>query len=188
MKTPLIIGHRGAAAVAPENTLVSFERALADGADGIEFDVRLALDGVPVVIHDASLRRTGQRDGLIAFLSSIELSEMGVGTWFNQRYPTTARPEYTRATVPTLARVFELMKERTALLYVEMKCEAQESRALAAAVARLIREHSFVARVVVESFTLEAIAEVKRVAPEIRTAALFEPTLSRPVPLKRALV
>ncbi|MDQ3819478.1 MAG: glycerophosphodiester phosphodiesterase, partial [Acidobacteriota bacterium] len=52
---PLIIGHRGAAAVAPENTLASFERALRDGADGIEFDVRLARDGVPVVIHDATL-------------------------------------------------------------------------------------------------------------------------------------
>src|SRR2546427_1676999 len=49
---PLIIGHRGASAVAPENTLAAFARAFADGADGIELDVRLARDGVPVVMHD----------------------------------------------------------------------------------------------------------------------------------------
>ena len=185
---PLIIGHRGAAAVAPENTLVSFARALDDGADGIEFDVRLAKNNVPVVIHDANLRRTGLRDGLVTDLSSLELNETDVGTWFNRRHAAMARPEYATATVPTLARVFELMAKRAALLYVEMKCALQESRALATSVAQLIRDYSLVARVVVESFTLEAIAEVKRIAPEIRTAALFEPKLSRPVPSKHALV
>src|SRR4051812_17116518 len=70
---PLIIGHRGAAAVAPENTLVSFEKALRDGADGIEFDVRLASDDVPVVIHDATLRRTVLRKGRVKDFSSVEL-------------------------------------------------------------------------------------------------------------------
>ena len=62
-KSPLIIGHRGASAVAPENTLASFARAFRDGADGIELDVRLARDGVPVVIHDATLSRTRLRKG-----------------------------------------------------------------------------------------------------------------------------
>src|SRR3954452_12059164 len=79
--SPLIIGHRGAAAVAPENTLVSFERALRDGADGIEFDVRLARDGVPVIIHDATLRRTGLRKGLVKNFPSTELSAMNAGRW-----------------------------------------------------------------------------------------------------------
>lgn len=54
---PLIIGHRGASELAPENTLAAFKRALTDGAAGVELDVRLASDGVPVVIHDANLRR-----------------------------------------------------------------------------------------------------------------------------------
>ncbi|MBV9957612.1 MAG: glycerophosphodiester phosphodiesterase, partial [Acidobacteria bacterium] len=83
----LIIGHRGASAAAPENTLVAFERAMADGADGVEFDVQLARDGVPVVIHDATLRRTGLKEGLIAELSSNELARTDVGTWFNRRFP-----------------------------------------------------------------------------------------------------
>jgi glycerophosphoryl diester phosphodiesterase len=185
---PLIIGHRGASAVAPENTLAAFERALDDGADGLEFDVRLARDGVPVVIHDATLRRTGLREGLIANLSSVELAQVDVGTWFNLRYPASAVPLYANERIPTLARVLELMTERNATLYVEMKCSELESSALAVEVARLVRASALVERVVVESFTLEAIAELKRHAPEIRTAALFEPKLSRPLPNARRLI
>jgi glycerophosphoryl diester phosphodiesterase len=185
---PLIIGHRGASAVAPENTLAAFERALADGADGIEFDVQLARDRVAVVIHDPTLRRTALREGRIAALTSSELSSVDVGTWFNLRHPDLAQPAYARERISTLARVFQLMKERVAMLYVEMKCSASESSALAAEVARLVRDYSLVDRVVVESFRLEAIAEIKRLAPEIRTAALFEPKLSRPLPSARKII
>ncbi|HEX8493617.1 MAG TPA: glycerophosphodiester phosphodiesterase family protein [Pyrinomonadaceae bacterium] len=185
---PLIIGHRGASAIAPENTLCAFERALVDGADGIEFDVRLASDRVPVVIHDASLRRTGLRKGLIASLSSSELKEVDVGTWFNLRHPAAADSAYANERIATLAEVFELMKERQAILYVEMKCSRFESGALAAEVARLVSAHSLIDRVVVESFNLKSIAELKRLAPELRTAALFEPKLSRPLPSARKLV
>ena len=52
---PLIIGHRGASAIAPENTIAAFRLALAAGADGVEFDVRLTRDGIPVVIHGDNL-------------------------------------------------------------------------------------------------------------------------------------
>lgn len=180
-RAPLIIGHRGAAAVAPENTLVSFKRAMTDGADGIEFDVRLASDSVPVVIHDPTLRRTALREGVIASLSSTELRRVHVGEWFNRRFPSLAQDEYAEATIPTLSEVFELFRGTRATLYVEMKCVAAESEAIARSVSRLIREHDFVDRAVVESFTLAAIAEIKRLAPEIRTAALFEPRLN-PVP------
>ena len=185
---PLIIGHRGAAAVAPENTLVSFERALKDGADGIEFDVRLAKDGVPVVIHDATLLRTGRRRGRVASFSSAELSEVDTGTWFNLRHPALARPDYAQATIPTLARVFEAMAEKEALLYVEMKCDRQDGPALAAQVVKVIHSYSLAGRVVVESFDLEAIAEVKRLDSGIRTAALFDRKLSRPAPSMPRLI
>ncbi len=55
MTIPLIIAHRGASAVAPENTLAAFKKALGVGAHGVEFDVRLSKDGIPVVIHDETL-------------------------------------------------------------------------------------------------------------------------------------
>jgi glycerophosphoryl diester phosphodiesterase len=188
MPRPSIIGHRGASAAAPENTLVAFERAFSDGADGIEFDVRLAHDNVPVVIHDATLKRTALREGSVAQLSSAELSKTDVGTWFNLRHPTGARAEYAQARVPTLAQVLELYGTGDSRLYVEMKCEAGESRSLAAEVARLIRERSSHTSVVVESFALDAIAEIKRLDARIRTAALFEPSLTRPRPSTRKLI
>lgn len=180
--TPFIIGHRGASRVAPENTLAAFRRALDDGADGIEFDVRLARDRVPVIIHDDTLRRTALIEGRVATLTSIELGEIDVGTWFNLRHPRRARAEYRRERLPTLAVAFEMVKERGARLYVEMKCAPHEASALARAVATLINEHSFAGRAVVESFNLDSIAEIKRIDSSLRTAALFEPKLSRPLP------
>jgi len=75
LSNPFIIGHRGASAHAPENTLAAFDLAFDAGADGIEFDVRLARDGVPVVIHDATLKRTALREGSVESLTSLERSE-----------------------------------------------------------------------------------------------------------------
>jgi glycerophosphoryl diester phosphodiesterase len=188
LTTPLIIGHRGAAAVAPENTLLSFERALYDGADGIEFDVRLASDGVPVVIHDATLRRTVLQKGRVADISSTKLCEMDAGTWFNLRYTAKADPEYAKARIPTLAEVFELLGNRDVLLYVEMKCGPRDRKRLAAAVAELIRSHALAARVRVESFDLASIIELKRLDASLRTVALFDRRLSRPAPSARRMV
>jgi glycerophosphoryl diester phosphodiesterase len=185
--SPLIIGHRGASAHAPENTLIAFARAFEAGADGIELDVRLARDRVPVVIHDADLHRTALRDGAIAALSSIELSNVDVGAWFNKRHPARARAEFAGASVPTLSKVFELYG-RDRLLYVEMKCEAREINALASEVAALIASHSVIDCVVVKSFTLDAIREIKRLNPSIRTAALFERKLTRPAPSPRRII
>jgi glycerophosphoryl diester phosphodiesterase len=82
MKTPLIIAHRGASAVAPENTIAAFRRAIEVGADGVEFDVRLARDGVPVVIHDSTLERTAGLKRGVSDLTSEELSQIDVGSWF----------------------------------------------------------------------------------------------------------
>jgi len=188
-QTPLIIGHRGASAIAPENTMVAFEQAMRDGADGIEFDVRLARDQLPVVIHDASLRRTGLKSVDVANLSSRELSEIDVGTWFNQRYPSRAKDEYTLATIPTLSEVFERFRDGQARLYVEMKCDALNGgRPLAQAVANLVRDYSLFDSVVVESFAHQSIAEIKRLDPRLRTAALFEPKLARPFPSTRRII
>ena len=111
--SPLIIGHRGASALAPENTLAAFARALDDGADGIELDVRLAKDGVPVVIHDATLRRTGLTSGEVAQMTSEQLANVNVGSWFNRAHPTLAREEYEQQRVPTLADVFQFSPRQT---------------------------------------------------------------------------
>jgi glycerophosphoryl diester phosphodiesterase len=176
----LIIGHRGASARAPENTLAAFELAIEDGADGIEFDVRLARDGVPVCIHDASLLRTAQLERLVSDFDSTLLEKFYVGEWFNLRYPNRERGYFAFERIPTLAQVFEHFGSHR--LYVEMKCEEPSLQAtLARAVVELIHEHRIADHVVVKSFEHDSLREVKRLAPEIRTAALFGQSWPRPL-------
>jgi len=179
---PLIIGHRGASAVAPENTLAAFARAMTDGADGIEFDVRLARDGVPVVIHDPTLERTGLTTGRIAELSSEELQRADVGSWFGRRLKPTS-VDFAGERLPSLSQVFDFFGSTAGLLYLEMKTEVEDDIRFATAVVRAMREHSLADRVVVESFNLSLIQEVKNIDSEIRTAALFEPKKSNPLSL-----
>jgi len=182
VSTPLIIGHRGASAIAPENTLAAFSRALEDGADGVEFDVRLSRDRVPVVIHDASLKRTGQIARLVADLNAADLQQYDVCTWFG-----TAHTQRYAGTVPTLAQVFELFQQSGSLLYLEMKADGADPRSLVEAVVTEIHKARIADRVVVSSFDLPAVALVKQIDPTISTAALFEPKLSRPLSTIRRL-
>ncbi len=184
-REPLILGHRGASAVAPENTLAAFSQAIEDGADGIEFDVRLASDGVPIVIHDDTLNRTGLVSGLVNAMTAAQLQKVDVGTWFTKR---TDGRSFSKETIPTLAAVFDLFSANNGVLYVEMKCDEVQGPALAAAVVRQVSEQKMHDRVVVESFTLSTIEEVKRIDPGVRTAALFEPKLSKPVSTLRGKV
>lgn len=174
--SPLIIGHRGASALAPENTLAAFARALDEGAAGIELDVRLAKDGAPVVIHDATLRRTGSTSGEVAQLTSTQLANVNVGRWFNGAHPTLALDEYDRQRVPTLSDVFQFLRDRPGIIYVELKAEgANSSSDLVRAVADVIVQFGFQARAVVVSFELPAIAAIKSLNSSIRTGALFAP-------------
>jgi glycerophosphoryl diester phosphodiesterase len=176
----LIIGHRGAAAVAPENTMAAFREALAVGADGIEFDVRLTRDGVPVVIHDSTLRRTGGLPHRVADLTSAEISKIDVGSWFAQKkgFPPGT---FANETVPSLAELFTLFQSNNSTLYLEMKCDSpSEQRPLAEACVRAIEEHSLKDRVVVECFQLPALKVLSEINPDIKTVALFEPSFTNP--------
>lgn len=180
---PLIIGHRGAAAVAPENTLASFEQAMHAGADGIEFDVRLSSDRVPVVIHDATLTRTASVKSQVAKLSAAELALIDVGSWFTRQHNSTST-DYSQEKLPDLEQVFRLFKQRNALLYVEVKSESSDL-ALAKVVVQKIKDESMQRKAIVSSFDMSLIREVKRIERSIRTAALFEPKISRPFDLIR---
>lgn len=179
---PLIIAHRGASAVAPENTLAAFARAFHDTADGLELDVHLAHDGVPMVIHDSTLRRTGLSTGVVAEMTSKELSRVDVGSWFNRLKPRFAREEYSDEHVPTLAEVFCFLKESStaaspSILYIELKGEERRgvSPQLIESTVELVRNHNLRAQVVIISFDLKAVALAKQLDPAIKTGALFAP-------------
>jgi glycerophosphoryl diester phosphodiesterase len=179
-KSPLIIGHRGASAVAPENTLAAFARALHDGADGIELDVRLSRDGVPFVIHDATIPHQGLQKRFVSRMSSDQLKQVDAGTSFNRHHRRLARPEYTRETIPTLDEVFRLVGSRESnrlMVYVELKCGRSRKRnaALADVTLQSIRQNEMQDRVVVISFNLHAVTKVREIDDSIPTGALFGP-------------
>ncbi|MCM3873080.1 MAG: hypothetical protein ND895_20550 [Pyrinomonadaceae bacterium] len=183
-EVPLIIGHRGASAVAPENTLAAFSRAIQHGADGVEFDVQLSQDGVPVVIHDPTLARTGLIDGVVAELSAEMLGRIDVGSWFGQR-SNAAELDFRGEKLPSLQQTLELFADSDALLYLEMKSQAGDGETLIAEVAGAIKKHALAQRVIVSSFDLLLVRAIKAIDPAIRTAALFEPRVSAPATLVR---
>jgi len=148
MREPLIIGHRGASAVAPENTIAAFEAAIAAAADGVEFDVRLSSDGVPVIIHDDTLHRTHGLRRRVGDLTAEELRAVDV---------------------PTLRDLFELMLHNDLLLCLEIKGSSAQ---LAQRCCDLVREFAFEERVIVECFDLHVLKLV-----DLKTAALFEPRI-----------
>jgi glycerophosphoryl diester phosphodiesterase len=173
MTRPLIVAHRGASAHAPENTLAAFRMAMAAGAQGLEFDVRLAKDGVPVVIHDDTLGRTASKPAKVLSLPSGELSRVDVGSWFNRRYPALARAEFSGETVPTLANVMRLLRDFQGLIYVELKAADTDFRDLAAAVCDTAGSSKLLPQIIIKSFKLAVIPEVKHLLPKVRTSALF---------------
>lgn len=118
---PLIIGHRGAAGEAPENTLAAFELALDQGADGVEFDVHLTADGVPVVIHDFRLERTTSGRGRVRRHTLAQLRRLDAGSWFNRRHPAHARAQYAGLRIPTLGEALAWVRVRKCPAYIEIK-------------------------------------------------------------------
>ncbi len=164
--------------------MAAFALGLENGADGVELDVRLARDGVPVVIHDSTLRRTGLCEGVVAKMASKELGGTGVGDWFNRAHPKLARDEYGREAIPTLDQVFNFFNTQNRTndreIYVEMKVDKtrEENPDLPAPVVQLINDHNLQNRVIVVSFNLKALTQIKQIDPSIRTGALFEPKRS----------
>jgi glycerophosphoryl diester phosphodiesterase len=118
---PLNIGHRGASGEAPENTLAAFELALRQGAEGVELDVRLSADGVPVVIHDARLERTTSGKGWVREHRASALRRLDAGSWFNRRFPSRARQRYAGTKIPLLSEVLAWARARGCLAFLEIK-------------------------------------------------------------------
>lgn len=89
-----LIGHRGACAYAPENTMVSFERAHALGCRWIEFDVMCSADNQPFIIHDDNLKRTTNGRGEVGLVESAYLEELDAGSWFSKKFKGEKIPHF----------------------------------------------------------------------------------------------
>jgi len=158
---PLVLGHRGASAEAPENTLAAFRLALAQGADGVELDVRRCATGEVVVLHDEDARRTAGAPLRVSTAPLAALRALDVGAWKGERH----RGER----IPLLSEVLEALPD--AVVDVELK--GGDPR-LAGAVAEVIRRAGAAGRVIVSSFRPRLLGAFRSAAPGVRRGLLFE--------------
>ena len=171
LRIPAIIGHRGAKANAPENTLAGFRAAHAEGAAWVEFDVKLTRDGVAVVIHDETLQRTTTGRGRVRelTLATIRAADAGCPAIFGDRF----RGER----VPTLAETLDLLLGLGMGFNLEIKpCPGLE-RETAEASIRVVRERwpAHAPAPVLSSFSLAALEAARDFAPELPRGLLAAP-------------
>jgi glycerophosphoryl diester phosphodiesterase len=162
---PLVFAHRGGCDLGPENTLAAFDLGLAAGADGLECDVHLSADGVPVVCHDDLLDRTTGSAGPISRLTAAELANVDAGCRF--RLTTGETPFAGQGIgIPALRDVLD--RYAGTRVIVEMKVDTAQ---MGERVAAVVREAGAVDRVCAAGYGLASLAAVRRSLPELATSA-----------------
>jgi len=175
---PICYAHRGARGHAPENTLLAFALAFDLGADGIECDAQLSADGRLVIIHDGTVNRTTNGRGAVRDLSLAELRQLDAGR--GQR-------------IPTLEETLALVHARGGLLNLELKAESDDealavAEAVAAQLAATPEDDPLRQRLIVSSFSLPAVEDIKRRLPWLRVGALYGTrSWTGPAMIERAL-
>lgn len=198
MDRPLVIAHRGASGLAPENTLAAFRLATRLRADGVELDVHLTAEGVPIVIHDKSVNRTTNARGAVARCTLQELQSLDAGSWFERRLARRARTRamtrrltassFAGEPLPTLEDALSLL-ESAALerIYIELKGSVATRELLLDRVLSLVHRSPLHRSVTLLSFDHASIRRAKEIDGAIRTAATF-PARGRRLVSTRSIV
>jgi glycerophosphoryl diester phosphodiesterase len=156
----LVVAHRGASGRAPENTIASYEAALAIGVDAIELDVHLSRDGHLVVIHDANLGRTTDGQGLVHEHTLAELKRLDAGGWF--------APAFAGERIPSFEEVLERIGPRVPL-QVEIKGRTD---GVTEATVEALRTHGLLGSAMITSFHLDVLPLVRKLVPKAEIGAL----------------
>jgi len=168
LELPRVVGHRGAATYAPENTLASLREARRRGATWVEFDVKLSGDGVAMLMHDESLKRTAGLDRLAATTPWTEISGLDAGIWM--------APAFTGQRVPSFVEAIACLGEEDLGANVEIKpCPGREAATARAAV-EILRRHwpAHLPTPLLSSFKDAALAAALEAAPEFPRAILID--------------
>jgi glycerophosphoryl diester phosphodiesterase len=178
---PLILAHRGACAVAPENTRAAFQTAYRLGADGVELDVMRCATGEIVVHHDETVARLSNGTGRVADLSLAQLRALDFGVRFS--------PKFAGESIPTLDEVLDDLPP-AAFVNIEIKNKTLHGHGEAEQVSALIRRRNLYDRCVVSSFNPLVLWRVRRCDARVSVGYLYEPDAPphlRPIPISLAL-
>lgn len=159
--------HRGASAVAPENTIAAFRAAADQGAKWVELDVALLADGTLVVIHDDSVDRTTSGKGSLGDLTQADLAEMDAGSWFH--------PQFSGERLPTLERVIAVLGELGLSANVEIKQHAHHKSLdqLVQAVRSAIATRRPQTQIMISSFDPACLKAMAALEPDLEMAMLW---------------
>ncbi len=178
---PLWIAHRGAGKLAPENTLAAFRLGAMHGYRAFECDVKLSADGVPFLLHDATLERTTDGQGVAGERSWAELSRLDAGGWHGAHY--AGEPP------PTLQAVARYLQANGFVLDLEIKptpgTEARTGAVVAAEVLRLWQGQA--APPLLSSFQPQALRAAREAAPQLPRALLLDRLPDDPVGAAQSL-
>ena len=161
---PLILAHRGANKVAPQNTIPAFMKALEFNADGIETDVHLSKDGEIVICHNYTVDETSNGNGLIDELTLSELKTMDFGSYFNK--------DFAGVTLPTLSELLDVVRKMK-LINIEIKPPKKDND-LIKKVVEEINKYGILENSIVSCFDPECIRMVKEFDKNVKTALLYE--------------
>ena len=153
------VAHRGASGYEKENTMAAFIKAVALGCDGIETDVQLSKDGIPVLIHDETVDRTTNSAGYVKDMTVEELKMLGI---------------------PTLKELLELAQQHDLILNLELKNGIVPYVGLEQMVIDLLKQYRMEQQVILSSFNHISMVICKRLAPEIMTGLLYMEHLYKP--------
>jgi glycerophosphoryl diester phosphodiesterase len=173
-----VIAHRGASAVAPENTLAAFGRALEMGAGFIETDLQLSRDARLVAIHDPDLDRTTNGHGLVSSKNLEELRQLDAGEWFDRRQRSgpaaTGGTDFAGHRIPTIEEVLAFGGQHDIGLYLELKPRGPSG--VEHAIVGALRAANEIVRSVVISFDLATLAHLRRLESLLMTGYLCTKT------------
>lgn len=165
-KPPRIIGHRGAAAYAPENTLESIHTAADMGVEWVELDVKLTKDQIPVIFHDETLERTTDGIGSIADKTYQELQELDAGSWFGD--------SFSGIKIPTLEEAIDVLLQHDLGLNLELKpCPGREKETAEVALDALSQIWDDHARLLISSFQTVSLETAFDIALDWNRALLL---------------
>jgi glycerophosphoryl diester phosphodiesterase len=158
---PRVVAHRGGGALAPENTLDGIRKAAEMGFGGVEFDVMLSSDKIPLLIHDETLDRTTNGQGTVADTPYSTLASLDAGSWFSS--------EYRGARLPSLEQAAKLCVELGLWANVEIKPAMGFERETASAAASLVRSlwHGTSPAPLLSSFRRSSLEVARTIAPNI---------------------